>query len=221
MVDYVPGLNPLTPNKGLDLYSNEELRKVSADVTQFKSAHFVSWASVPDKYTKGDLFLFDAGVVGLVAGFYYWDGSKWVYVGKYPSARGSLYSNTTVALAVAVTDTLIDNYAQGSSAPVDVTQNPAGGTLTIQRDGVYLAQGFVDFINTAPNLTWEIVFYKNGVAAELTRTRLTAKDNNDGVNLNTIIVAQLVVGDVIDIRMKCSTAQNINIISKLLSMVQQ
>ena len=203
------------------LYQEGQFRDISAGDVERKFQQWTIWASVPDKYDRAQMYYFAAGVVGLVEGIYYWNGSAWIFAGDYPAARGALYSNTTTALAVGTTDTIVTNYVQGSSSPVEVTQNPAAGTLTIQREGVYLAQAFVNFINPAPNLTWQIVFYKNGAAAELTRTRLTAKDNNDGVNLQTIITSLLVVGDVIDVRMACSSAQNVNIISKLFSLVQQ
>ena len=203
------------------VHSDAQFRELGADDAERKFQRMTVWSTIPEKYQAGDVYFFAAGIVGAQAGLYYHDGSGWVFTGNIPTARGTLYSNTSTPLSVAITDTKIAPWTLAGSTPVDVVQDPTAGTLTINRAGLYFAQAFVDFLNPAPNLTWEIVYYRNGAEAPLTRTRLSAKDNNDGVNLQTIIVALLNVGDVIDVRMKCSAAQTINIVSKIFSLVEQ
>lgn len=214
--------SPLLGNtEGLRLSTEAQFRELSADDQERKFIRWTVWAELPEKYQAGDMYYFAAGVVGLVEGIYYWNGSSWVFSGDYPTAFGSLYSNTTVSFNVAVTDTKLAPWTIAASQPVEVLQDITAGTLTVQRSGLYFAQAFVDLINPAPNLTWQIVFYRNGAEAPLTRVRLTAKDNGDGVNLQTVIVAGLNAGDVIDVRLACSSAQTISIISKFFTLVQQ
>ena len=209
--------------EALKNWAQSELSRISAELSQVKQLAMNVQNPLPQRYARGDIYYFDAGIVGLVEGPYFYDGSTWHFMGDYPPARGALYFNTTVSFSMPVANTFykVAPYTLQGATPVDVTQDPTNGTLTINRDGIYTAQGFVDFLNPAPNQQYSIAFFRNGVIAPLTEVRTTAKDNNDGVNLNTIIVAALVAGDVLDIRVKCGSITTLSLITGLLSVIQQ
>lgn len=218
--------NPPPTGNDLEVLKNwlqGELSRISSELNQVKQLAMNVQNPIPQRYARGDIYYFDAGVVGLVEGPYFYDGNRWHFMGDYPPALGSLYFSAPFVLSLPVANTFVKvaPFTQQAASPVDVVQNMAAGTLTVQRAGVYTAQGFVDFINPAPNQSYSIAFFKNGVIAPLTESRITVKDNNDGVNLQTIITASLVPGDVIDIRMKCGAIQNISLLSGLLSLIQQ
>ncbi len=221
MPDYFPGTVPQTPNPELDLFLAQELQRLSGELSQFKSTHYVEWAEVPEKYTRGDVYFFAAGIVGLVEGFYWYNGTAWQPLGRYPPARGGLYRNTAGAQVINAADTKLTIY-NTLAPPVDVTGSIAAGTLTIDRAGFYVAHVVVNFINPAPNQTYQLMFYKNGAVAPVTRATYTAKDNNDGVSLQSIIAADLVAGDVIDTRMNVSGGpHNLSFSTALFQLVQQ
>jgi hypothetical protein len=218
---YTPSDAPNAENLNeTQLWVARELRAIAAQLNAPAQYSPVINATVPDKYTEGDLYYFRAGVVGLVAGYYYWNGTKWVFAGDYPIPAAAIYSNvnTNVSIPAANTYYKVANYNTVSAYQVEVVPDAANGTLQIGRDGLYTAQGFIDFINPQPNLTWTLAFFKNGVLAPLTETRVAAKDNNDGVNITTIITAPLLDGDIIDMRVQCSAAQgSVTLLTKLLS----
>ena len=222
-MQYRPGDPPLADLEQLRLYVRDELWKLAEEVNLVKQLSMVKNPASPQRFARGDIYYFDAGVVGLVEGPYFYDGTKWHFMGDYPPAYGGLYFNTNKVVSFAANTWLkIAVYDQQAAAPVDVLQNMAQGTITVQRSGLYGAQGFIDFLNPAPNQQWSIAFFKNNALAPITEVRVSAKDNGDGVNLNTVITSPLVAGDVVDVRLKNTVAQaNVTLITGLLSLVQQ
>jgi len=224
MVDYSPSQIPKTSNNLLDVYVEKELQSVSDDLKEITSFHYQKWAALPDKYTDGDQFYFAAGVVGLVAGLYLYSDGKWLPLVPYPAAAaagGTMYSTTGVSVTfTANVDVKLTFDTQGAY-DIDINIDLVNDQFVIERAGLYLVNGAVNFINPTPNTTWTIVIFLNGAAAPLTRMTYIAKDNNDPVAMRGILCGLLAVGDVLQLRMSCTTTKTATVSSRYFQLVQQ
>lgn len=207
--------------EGQRLSTEAQLRELSADDQERKMIHWTVQASVPEKYQAGDMYYFAADVVGPFAGIYFYNGSAWVFTGIMPTAYGILYSSTPTAFSIGTTGQVVKPWTNSGSSPVDVVQDATNGSLQVDRAGLYMVTAQLTFNNPAPNITYSIVFHRNGFEAPLTRSLVTAKDNNDGVRLAAMIVAPLNAGDALTVVIGASSAQSITVNTKSFFVVEQ
>ena len=204
-MEYLPidsGQNNTVETLSLNLDDN--LREISQEINQIKQLHLVKWADVPDRYENGDVYYFLADVLytGQPEGIFIWIDPNWRQLNYRPSLTGGMYAATPTSIVVTgTTSSQVDQFdtiAIEDLVEVDLVTDD----LTIQVSGRYLVQAHIVFLNQTNNTDWVLELVKDNVVVASIGDAAKAKAIGDPVSLSLFGIADLVVGNVLDVQIR-------------------
>ena len=190
--------------ESLTLNLDENLRDISQEINQVKQLHMVKWAEVPERYVNGDVYYFLEGVLytDQPEGIFIWIDPNWRQLNYRPSLTGSMYAATPTSIVVTGTTAAVVNQFDTVGIEDLVDVDLVTDDLTIEVSGRYLVQAHIVFINQTNNTDWVLEFVKDNVVVSAIGDAATAKAIGDPVSMSLFGIADLVVGNVLDVQIR-------------------
>lgn len=199
--------------EALRAYLDRQMLAIQNAINTTAIIQFDQQFTAPEKVREVDYGYFDAGVVGDLAGFYFYVGGAWVLVtagGPYRKENAAyLFSSTPVQQVFTASPTW-DVISAIDSKGVELisTSDPTTKRITVHETRLYMVGGSASFQSDKNNIAFTLGFMRNG-ADPVTANSIygTARQTGDQLNLRGTAPIMLNAGDTIEVRLQNNDAQ--------------